>query len=350
MLALKRYAHNPILGPRKDIPWMTHQARNTAATIVDGKVHLLFTASGDIENGAPMVLGHAVSDDGFHFEVDPEPWFEASPRRGDFDHGTVEDARITRIDDTYFIAYCARAFHYARKEAFPAPDELGKGLCWNQAHARRGGLLLSKDMKTWEKVGPITDPHYADGNLVFFPRKIGGKYCFLHRPTPFMANKFFCRYYPAEIWMGMTPDYRQWDNNDPEADKRIARPVYDWEAQKIGAAGPPIETDEGWLVMYHGVQYANSEYAGPHFGAYFVGLMLLDREDPTRILARSPVPILAPETHEERVGRAPNVVFPCGNPVIDGNVFIYYGASDTYTNLATVKLDDMLSYILKHRV
>ncbi len=346
-LELKRYEGNPILGPTPDIPWMTNQARNTAATIVGDEIHLLFTASGDIENGADMVIGHAVSKDGIHFDVDPEPWLEKSPRRGDFDHGTVEDTRITKIDDTYFITYAARSFHYARKDEYPAPDELGKGICWNMPHARRSALLTSKDMKTYERIGPITDPHYNDANVVFFPRKINGRYAFLHRPTPFAPNRFFARYFPAEIWVAFSEDHREWDLTIHDNDKRVLRPTFDWEAQKVGASGPPIETDEGWLVIYHGVDFGVD--GGMNLGKYRAGLMLLDLDDPTKIIAHSPDPILEPKTEEERVGRVPNVVFPCGNVVRDGTVYIYYGASDTYTNLATVELQDMLDYILTHK-
>jgi predicted GH43/DUF377 family glycosyl hydrolase len=340
-----RYAHNPILKPEPDCPWGQSEARNTAAYYDGKQVHLLFTAGTEAHKGNPLHLGHAVSDDGFNFQRDPEPWLSPSQDPDDFDYGTVEDPRITAIGDEIYVTYAARWFGY-RVPSVGWPDyprrHGRKELTWHDEHSRRTGLVrvTQPDFSEFERLGPLTQPHVNDANTVLFPEKYRDMYFLLHRPTPFRPHKWNCHYAPAPIFIAFSRTLMPWDWSNFEEDVLLIRPKYDWEGDKVGGSGPPIKTDEGWLVMYHAMDNSGDG----HVGCYRVGLLLLDLDEPWRVIARSPVPIMEPSTENEKVGRVDNVVFPCGNVVIGDDLFIYYGAADTDTCVATVKLADLVDY------
>jgi predicted GH43/DUF377 family glycosyl hydrolase len=118
------------------------------------------------------------------------------------------------------------------------------------------------------------------------------------------------------------------------------RPKYEWEAKKIGAGPPPIMTEAGWLLIYHGVD-ANHVYRA--------GVALLDLEDPSKVIARSPYPILEPEEEYERIGDVPNVVFPEGTVAQDGTLYVYYGGADKCCCLATAPLLDLVGFVAQFR-
>jgi predicted GH43/DUF377 family glycosyl hydrolase len=151
----------------------------------------------------------------------------------------------------------------------------------------------------------------------------------IHRPaTAFLEGK-------ADMWLSFSPDLRHW------GDHRMLMAARDgawWDANKIGLGPPPLETEEGWLILYHGVKQTAAGCA------YRLGLALLDLEDPARIISRSDPWVFAPEEPYERIGDVGNVVFPCGW-ILDekDDVRIYYGAADTVTCLATVRLEDLLN-------
>jgi len=118
----------------------------------------------------------------------------------------------------------------------------------------------------------------------------------------------------------------------------VAGPAYSWEGSRIGAAAPPVRTERGWLLLYHGVD----EHA-----VYRVGAMLLDLADPSKVIARTRRFIMEPEEYYERVGLViPNVIFPAGSVVTDGLLRIYYGCADTAIALATVRLDELVDHVL----
>ena len=177
----------------------------------------------------------------------------------------------------------------------------------------------------------------------------------IHRPTPFIPWYLTCKYCPGGIWIAFSDNLLSWGweeiqttvnpcwaigEKDYSQEHLLIRPEYDWEKTKIGGAGVPIATDEGWLMLYHAVDIK---------GVYRVGLLLLDRDDPRKVLARSPEPIMEPEAEYELGGRYPKCIFPCANVVVEDEVFIYYGAVDLYSCLATVKLKNLLSYALSCR-
>jgi predicted GH43/DUF377 family glycosyl hydrolase len=345
-MKLKKYYNNPILEPLRGSYWEAAQVRNPAAVLHDGKVHLIYTAAGDMDIEHKIYLGHAVSTDGIHFErVDSEPF--AAPFKGTFDAGGIEDPRAVKIDDNIYITYCARAvphWSFIQGERYVSPPT--NGVTWTENY-RRGGLISTKDFITCERHGPITSDDHYDCNIILFPEKINGKYVMLHRPSYFKAEVESGNGGTSGISICFSDDLTNWEDDYPLID-----PEFEWEDLKVGGSSPPIKTPEGWLVLYHAVQRPLKDKSWhPCFQfCYRAGVMLLDLDNPTRVIARSPHYILEPETPFEKFGTVNNVVFPTGNVVLGDELFIYYGAADTTICLATVQLNELLKYVLRFRV
>ncbi len=347
-MIIKKWKNNPILEPVRHSDWEGAQVRNPAVVIHAGKIHLLYTAAGDIDLEHKLFIGHAVSSDGFNFErVDEQPFITPSSSEFEgFDAGGVEDPRAVKIDGTIYISYCARAipcWNYAQGERLENPPT--QGYTWTKNY-RRGGLIASKDLKSYKRLGPITTDDHYDCNIILFPEKINGKYVMMHRPSGWEGTDWGAS--PdskAGINICFSDDLVNWEH-----DQLLASPQFSWET-KIGGAAPPVKTDKGWLVLYHAVETPPSDGSWHHLYrfCYRAGVMLLDLEDPTRIIARAPEYILEPETPYEKFGTVNNVVFPTGNVVVGDELFIYYGAADTVCCAAAVKIKDMLDYILKFR-
>jgi predicted GH43/DUF377 family glycosyl hydrolase len=238
------------------------------------------------------------SKDGIHFTTDPEPFL--SPKTPEEIYG-VEDVRITKIDDTYYMAYTAVSGE-------------GHGV----------GLVLTRDFINIERHGMIFPPQNKDVCIV--PEKIHDKYIALHRPLGDSFGK-------PSIWYTESPDLLHWGNHSC-----LMRPGdTEWEQEKIGAGPQPIKTPEGWLLLYHGCD---------HNSIYSLCLCLLDLNDPRKILKRGNFPILTPEDDWEKNGFFPNVVFSNGWVLMpDGTVKIYYGAADNSICLAETTLDYLLNSI-----
>ncbi|MEQ8846599.1 glycoside hydrolase family 130 protein [Botrimarina sp.] len=202
----------------------------------------------------------------------------------------LEDPRITEIEGRYWITYVAVSRHGAAT-----------------------GLASTSDFVTFERHGVIFPPENKD--VVLFPRKVQGRYVALHRPT---TKTEFCR---PEIWLSRSPDLRHWGDHEP-----LFRGLAEWESDRIGAGAPPVELDEGWLVVYHGCG-ASPGLGG--VGVYCAGAVLLDRDDPARLLKRGGAPIMRPVADYERRGFVPNVVFPTGLIDRGPTLTAYYGAADT---------------------
>jgi predicted GH43/DUF377 family glycosyl hydrolase len=236
------------------------------------------------------------SNDGVHFTVNSEPFL--SPKTPEEIYG-VEDVRITKIANTYYMAYTAVSGE-------------GHGV----------GLASTNDFIHVERRGMIFPPLNKD--LCIFPEKIHNKYIAFHRPLGDMFGK-------PSIWYAESPDLLHWGNHSC-----LMRPNdNEWEEEKIGAGPEPIKTPEGWLLLYHGCG-RNSIYS--------LFLCLLDLNDPRKILKRGNFPILTPEDDWEKKGFFPNVVFSNGWILMpDGTVKIYYGAADNSICLAETTLKDLLN-------
>lgn len=297
---IHRHPGNPIM-TADDIPGGASSVFNSAFIRHEGKVVALLR----VENRAGMQsIRYAESDDGIHFEATEERMLvpRAEP------HLTYEEAiydpRLTKIEDTYYVTYA----------------------CENRFGCQIG-LSRSKDLKTWEKMEPIAEPD--NRNIVLFPEKIDGLYCRLDRP--FSGQQ-------GGVWVSYSPDLVYWGRHRNIMESRR----FAWDRGKIGPGAPPIRTEKGWLEIYHGTTpYCNGL-------VYRLGLVLLDLEDPTKVLGRPKNYLLTPTELYERVGDVPNVCFACAAiPSADGkDLWIYYGGADTCMCLATAKIADLVEACL----
>lgn len=204
----------------------------------------------------------------------------------------IEDPRIVHLDGRYWITYVAVSRHGAAT-----------------------ALASTEDFVTYERHGIIFCPENKD--VVLFPERIGGQYVALHRPT---TAHPFCR---PEMWIARSPDLVHWGAHRPLHGGSAL-----WESDRVGAGAPPLKTDAGWIEVYHASR--RSGVAG-QVGTYAAGVMLLDLEDPSRVIAWSRQPIWEPEAEYELSGFVPRVVFPTGIVARDDTVQLYYGAADTFT-------------------
>lgn len=214
----------------------------------------------------------------------------------------IEDPRITPIDDRFYVTYVAVSRHGAAT-----------------------ALASTRDFRSFDRHGVIFCPENKD--VVLFPESIGEKHFALHRPTP--AHEFS----RPEMWLASSRDLLNWGGHVP-----LLGTTGEWDTGRVGAGTPPIRTPHGWLQIYHGNDKREGE-AG--IGAYSGGLLLLDLENPRRIL-RQRGRIFVPETDYERTGFVPDVVFPTGAVEDDETLLIYYGAADTATAVVEFRLSDLL--------
>jgi predicted GH43/DUF377 family glycosyl hydrolase len=284
-----RYPQNPLI-TYKDIPGAI-QVYNPGAVKSNGEYILLLTV---LTDGPTPCLHVARSEDGINFSIELEPFITA-----DSNEAWICDPRITRIDDIYYIIYWSG-------------DKFGA----------RSVLATTEDFKTIKRHGYICE---ADNrNITLFPEKINGLYARLDRP--------YGASHSGSIWLSYSPDLIFWGKSRPVADKGN---MFQWEGNKIGPGAPPIKTEKGWLHIYHGVR-------GGYHG-YYLGCMLLDLEDPSKIIGRIKNAILSPCEDYERVGAVANVVFCCGlTEEKHGQLNIYYAGADTCICLATAYTDQLV--------
>ncbi len=333
---LKRYAGNPVLQPRPG-RWDAVSVFNPGAILVDGRVQMLYRAVSDIGQYVSR-FGLAVSEDGRSFErVGDGPIYGP---HGEHEVGGVEDARITRDGDGYLVTYAAVSkvpgpvyeqmdfFATARRDPYtqrPGIPPLGESYT---------GLLRSPDLHSFRFEGLITPAGIDDRDGVLFPEKVGGRYCMLHRPSSWVGPAYGTEL--PGIWLAFTDDLVHWDYGRGD-EYLLMRPRAGWEGAKIGAGAPPVRTEAGWLIIYHGV---DDRYV------YRVGAALLDVEDVTRVIARTDDFLLEPEEDYERVGVIPNVVFPTAALWEPGReLLVYYGGADRVVGLATADMDELLDHL-----
>lgn len=337
-MKLQRYASNPILSPLEAHPWESLVTTNPGAWLdaSSGRVLLLYRAAGrDKEHR--IHFGLAVSEDGYHFErVSDQPVF--SPSTDGFDAGCVEDPRIVKIDDWYYVTYACRPFppgqYWLQAGKQPVPPDLPPDFpATLRNNSTSTGLALTRDFRTWIRAGRLTDPRFDDRDVILFPEKVNDRYVRMHRPMAWTGPGFGTDH-PA-MWLSTSSDLLSWQDS-----KLLAKAEFDWE-MKIGGNTPPIKTEHGWLVLYHAV--------GPD-GLYRLGAMLLDLQDPAQVCYRTRDWIMQPETPYELEGYYNGVCFPCGKVVIGETLFVYYGAADKYVGLATCPLAELLDYLLRFPV
>jgi len=303
-MELERYEGNPILTAR-DFPQEVNSVFNAGAIKCDDEYILLNRVQ---RLDGTSCLWVARSRDGYHFTPDPEPAMLPSTEEpfARYEEYGIEDPRITKIDDIYYITY----------------------VCYSSLDCRVG-LALTKDFKDFQRVGLISLPDNKDA--VLFPQKIGKRYARLDRPMTAISGR-------GDIWISYSPDLLYWGDERVVMTPRPGR----WDSNKIGAGPPPIKTEKGWLLIYHGVQRTASGHL------YRLGVALLDLNDPSRVLGRARDTILHPSAPEDFFGDVSNVVFAVGAILEDnGELKIYYGAADQVMCLATGNVDHLIALCLQ---
>jgi predicted GH43/DUF377 family glycosyl hydrolase len=297
-----RYPGNPLLSPER-WPYAINAVMNAGATRVGDQTVLVCRAE---DRRGFSHLACAWSRDGAsNWVVDEQPALVYDGDHPEEEWG-LEDPRVTRVDelDAWIISYTA----------------FGRG---------GPGISLAKtsDFRSFERLGLVMTPE--DKNGVLLPRRVDGQWILFHRPTSIHG---------ADIWLSRSTDLRSWSTPELVMSRR---PGGWWDSARIGMGTPPLETDEGWLVVYHGVRQT---VAG---GLYRAGLALLDLNHPANVLRRSEEWVLGPQAEFEVTGDVPNVVFPCGlvRDRETDTLSLYYGAADTRIGLATANCSEVLDYL-----
>ena len=301
-MSLIKFSKNPVL-TREDVPFKVNSIFNPGAVKV-GKEYLLLCRIELPTGRSSFVI--ARSNDGYKFKVDNKPCLTPE------DHGKyyeyvewgIEDARIVPFNGKYLITYTGYSKYL--------PLVM---------------LAETEDFSKFNILGPISEPSNKDCSI--FPEKFNGQYLKMDRPS--VDNKTY-------IWLNSSPDLIHWGNY-----KVLIEPEKGtWEADKIGGSTPPVRTDEGWLFLYHGVRGFGISFM------YRVGVMLLDINEPWKVIGKSREPILSPEYDYERTGDVGNVVFTNGWVVEkNGSVKIYYSGADMNICIAETTVSYLVSVCKK---
>ncbi len=298
-----RYSENPILS-RDDIE-DANSVFNSAVVPFKGEFRGIFRC--DKTDMLPL-LHKGKSLDGINWEIEDQPFkFENELEGVPYVYGY--DPRICEIEGRYYIIWCTGMKN------------------WDATI----GLAYTDDFEHIYHVENPFLPYNRNGSL--FPRKINGNYVLLSRPMSPAHSDF------GNIYMSQSPDLTYWGKH-----RLVMERGRGWESVKIGSGPTPIETDEGWLLIYHGVKKTCNGFA------YYAGVAVLDRETPDKVLYRSKKYILAPREIYEQVGDVNNVVFPCA-AMCDkdtGRIAIYYGAADTVVGLAFTTVDELIEFAKKN--
>jgi predicted GH43/DUF377 family glycosyl hydrolase len=331
-LNLQRFSGNPVLEPEPGHRWESKAVFNPGTLYAAGRVHLLYRAIGDLDIS---MLGYAASRDGFRIDerldkpayVPREPFEGAhllhppaaqstrtpAPVRYNDDYvsggglGGCEDPRLTGIGDRVYLTYVA----------FDGCGPPRSAMSWLHIDD-----FLARNWR-WQRPVLISPPGVVDKNACILPERIDSKYVIFHRIYPDILIDFV--------------DDLDFDGETRwlKGEYRISPRADYWDSRKVGAGPPPVKTDEGWLLIYHSVGERDP-------GRYKMGAMLLDRKDPTRVLARSRQPILEPDAWYENEGWKTGVIYPCGAVIIDDRLLVYYGGADKVACVASIKLGELL--------
>jgi len=299
----QRYPGNPILEPAQ-LPYPATGVFNPGAARVGDETILLLRVE---DHRGFSHLTVARSSDGLtNWRINAEPTLEASPDHHE-DQWGIEDPRIVWLDEerSYAVTYVSFT---------PGGPTVS--------------LAKTRDFRDFQRVGRLMPPEDKDASLL--PRRIGGRHVLIHRPI--VRGE-------AHMWISFSPDLKHWGDHSVLLP---TRPHW-WDGVRVGLGAPPIETPEGWLLIYHGVRMTAS------VDVYRVGLALLDLEEPWRVRCRSPEWVLGPQESYELIASMPGVLFPTG-AIWDRSsdqLIVYYGAGDHYVAAATARMRDVLDYVLQ---
>jgi len=309
---LTRHPANPVLSPR-DLPYPSDLVFNAGVAKWEGRYVMVFRNDygyNRADQSFQTNLGLATSEDGVRWEVAPEPVFDLRSE----EIRRAYDPRLTVVDGRLYMCFAV-----------------------DTRHGIRGGIAVTDDLERFEVLS-MSAPD--NRNMVLFPERVGGKYVRLERPFP-----MYMREKPSfDVWLSDSPDLVHWGN----AELVLGVEHVPFANDKIGPGAPPVRTPKGWLTTFHAVDLdplrGKRGWEPRWQKRYTAGIMLLDLEDPRRVLGMSREPLLAPEAPYEREGFRDEVIFPGGMILEDtGEVKIYYGAADTVECLATAHVDDLVA-------
>ena len=292
-----RYSKNPVI-PRDLLP-DSNSIFNSAVVPFGKGFAGVFRVD---DKNRRMTLHAGFSTDGFKWDIEPDPL------KFDGDYGY--DPRVTFIEGKYYITWC------------------------NGYHGPTIGLAWTEDFKTFHQLENAFLPYNRNG--VLFPRKIGGHFAMLSRPSDTGHTAF------GDIFYSESPDLEFWGRH-----RHVMAPApfekSAWQCLKIGAGPVPIETPEGWLLIYHGVLRSCNGYV------YAFGSALLDLNEPWKVIARSGQYLISPREIYELTGDVPNVTFPCAalHDPDTGRIAVYYGCADTVTGLAFAHISEIINFTKK---
>ncbi len=296
---LWRYDGNPVI-PRDLIP-CANSIFNSAVVPFDGTFAGVFRVDDRARN---MRIHAGFSDDALNWQIDHDPiQFQCDdPEIGKFVYGY--DPRVTWIEDRYYVTWC------------------------NGYHGPTIGVAYTHDFKTFHQLENAFLPFNRNG--VMFPRKINDRYVMLNRPSDNGHTPF------GDIFLSESPDMVYWGRH-----RHVMATAGGWQSTKIGAGPIPIETSEGWLMIYHGVLTSCNGFV------YSMGAALLDLEEPWKVLYRAEPYLLSPQTLYECVGDVPNVAFPCAalTDAATGRIAVYYGGADTVTAVAFGYVGEIVEFV-----
>lgn len=309
---IKRYPENPVLSAQ-NIPYQSNLIFNAGVAKYQGKYVMVFRNDYGYSGGnsfAGTNIGIAYSDDGLKWNVSAKPCFELQ----DHEITRAYDPRLTVIDGRVYMCFAV-----------------------DTHHGIRGGIAVTDDFEKFEILS-LSAPD--NRNMVLFPEKINGKYVRLERPFTVYSRGGIDRF---DLWMSESPDLRYWGNTQLV----LAVENVPFANDKIGPAAPPVKTPYGWLTTFHAVDIDRSRgkngWEDKWQKRYTAGIMLLDLNNPSKVIGMSEMPLIAPEAVYERDGFRNDVIFPGGMILEDnGEVKIYYGAADTVECLATAQVDDLI--------
>ncbi len=316
---IKRYPGNPVLSPEQ-IPYKSDLVFNAGVAKYQGKYVMVFRNDYGYSGGNSFEgtnIGVAYSDDGLHWNVSAKPCFKLH----DNDITRAYDPRLTVMDGRVYMCFAV-----------------------DTRHGVRGGIAVTDDFEEFEILS-MSAPD--NRNMVLFPEKIGGKYVRLERPFPVYSRGGIDRF---DMWMSDSPDLCYWGKTQLV----LAVEQVPFANDKIGPAAPPIKTPYGWLTTFHAVDIDRTRgkngWEDKWQKRYTAGIMLLELDDPSRVIGMSEVPLIAPEAEYERNGFRNDVIFPGGIILEEtGEVKIYYGAADTVECLATAQVEDLVGLCLNRK-
>lgn len=294
-----RFSQNPVI-PRNLIP-VSNSIFNSAVVPFQGAFAGVFRVD---HRTRQMTLHSGRSQDAISWELSPEPirFVGDDPEINTFVYGY--DPRVCWLEDRYYVTWC------------------------NGYHGPTIGVGYTYDFETFYQLENAYLPFNRNG--VLFPRRINGKYAMLSRPSDNGHTPF------GDIFYSESPDMIHWGHH-----RWVMQPVGGWQSTKVGAGPTPIETSEGWLMIYHGVLTSCNGFV------YSFGAALLDLEQPWKVIYRTAPYLLSPQTLYECVGDVPNVAFPCA-ALCDGDtgrLAIYYGGADTVTCLGFAYISELIDFI-----